>query len=255
MKNHDMQRSIWNREYEKYQEYSVENWKLAYIKRIFSALGLNKKDSLLDVGVSACPYIVIEAAKRGCRATGIDLSEEAIKKSDEFSKSAIPKRQRRLAGFRVCAAEKLPFKNNTFTKACSIAVLEHIENDEKAIDEIARVVKPKGKIIVSVPNTYDRTPFLYKIYGRINDKEAGHLRHYNAEELIEKFKKRNFVLEDLIYHAHNVKILQKFLSFFIPSMNRKDSRLWWALEKIDESQSRCPKSFAFSIVMRKEAAP
>jgi ubiquinone/menaquinone biosynthesis C-methylase UbiE len=254
MRNHEVQRSIWNREYKKYQRYSLENWKLAYLKRIFGALELNRKDSLLDVGVSACPYIIIETARKGCHATGIDLSEEAIKKSAEFSRSALPKKQRHLASFKVCAAEKLPFKDNTFTKVCSIAVLEHIKDDKKAIEEIARVVRPNGKIIISVPNTYQRTPFFYRIYGRINDKKVGHLRHYRAEELIDEFRKRNFVLEDLIYHAHNVKILQKLLSFFIPSMNKKDSRLWWALEAIDEKQKNFPKSFAFSIVMKKEVA-
>ena len=254
MNNHEVQTSIWNTAYKKYQEYSLENWKLAYLKRIFSALELNKNDSLLDVGASACPYIVIEAARKGCRATGIDLSEEAIKKSVEFSQIALPKKQRHLASFKVCAAEKLPFKDCTFTKACSIAVLEHIENDKKAIEELARVVKPNGKILLSVPNTYQRTPLFYRLYGRINDKKVGHLRHYRAEELIDEFKKRNFILEDLIYHAHNVKILQKLLSFFIPSMNKKDSRLWWALEEIDKKQKSSPKSFAFSIVMKKGAA-
>ena len=54
----------------------------------------------------------------------------------------------------VCSATKLPFKNNTFDTHLSFEVLEHIDTPFDYFSEAARVVKPKGYIIFSVPFLY-----------------------------------------------------------------------------------------------------
>ena len=43
---------------------------------------------------------------------------------------------------------KLPFKDNSFDKAICIDVLEHIIDDMSVINEIKRVLKPKGEAII-----------------------------------------------------------------------------------------------------------
>jgi ubiquinone/menaquinone biosynthesis C-methylase UbiE len=48
-------------------------------------------------------------------------------------------------------AEKIPFKNNTFDSVFCLCVLEHLKKPKQAIKEMARVLKPKGKLILIVP--------------------------------------------------------------------------------------------------------
>lgn len=45
----------------------------------------------------------------------------------------------------------LPFDNNTFDWVLCNHVLEHIEDDHKAMSELFRVLKPSGKAILQVP--------------------------------------------------------------------------------------------------------
>lgn len=62
----------------------------------------------------------------------------------------------------VASVYELPFDNNQFDLVLCIAVLEHLENPQKAIQEMRRVLKIGGKIIVSVP-------FLFPIHDAPGD--------------------------------------------------------------------------------------
>lgn len=48
--------------------------------------------------------------------------------------------------------EKLPFKDGAFDKVMCKGALDHFPNPEKAIEEMARVLKPHGKAIISIAN-------------------------------------------------------------------------------------------------------
>ena len=55
-------------------------------------------------------------------------------------------------------AENLPFETNSFDLALLVEVLEHLEQPEKAVEELARVLKVGGQAIVSMP-------FAFRIHG------------------------------------------------------------------------------------------
>ncbi len=50
--------------------------------------------------------------------------------------------------------EKLPWPNDTFNSIISFEVLEHLPYPAKSIIEIARVLKPNGTLLVTVPFLY-----------------------------------------------------------------------------------------------------
>jgi len=52
---------------------------------------------------------------------------------------------------RVADVTDLPFENNFFDKVFVLDVLEHVEDLDKAIEEIKRVLKTDGNIILSGP--------------------------------------------------------------------------------------------------------
>lgn len=55
----------------------------------------------------------------------------------------------------LCAnVTKLPFKDKSFKTVISNCVLEHIQNIDEALSEIHRVLKPKGRLMITVPSEY-----------------------------------------------------------------------------------------------------
>ena len=194
-KHHEQQKRYFDIEFKSYDKYRLENWRRGYINRIFPALniGNNKDDLYLDIGVGGSGYTVIEAARRGCKAVGIDISLEGIKKAKYFALSQLGE-ENNMCSFVVCIAENLPFKGNSYTQISSVAVLEHVPDDDVAIAEIARVTKPRGKVFITVPNTYKRILPIFALPRYIHDKPVGHLRHYKAEDLIAKFSRCVFTV-------------------------------------------------------------
>jgi len=76
------------------------------------------------------------------------------------------------------------FENKSFDSAVCLNVIEHIEDDEKALKNINKLLEKKGKLIVFSP--------AHKwAYGTL-DKYLGHVRRYTKEELIKKFENSGF---------------------------------------------------------------
>ncbi len=59
-------------------------------------------------------------------------------------------------------AKKLPFKDKEFNIALLFQVLEHVDSPREVIKEAARVLKPNGAIVISVP-------FLYPLHDMPHD--------------------------------------------------------------------------------------
>lgn len=66
--------------------------------------------------------------------------------------------------FFMAYGEDLPFENESFDFIHCLTVLEHVNNIEKCIDEMIRVLKPTGKIIIDTPNYSFPQERHYKIY-------------------------------------------------------------------------------------------
>ncbi len=58
------------------------------------------------------------------------------------------------ADIQLAAGEALPYANDSFDLVLSHEVLEHVQDDAQAVAEIVRVLKPKGRAIVFVPNRW-----------------------------------------------------------------------------------------------------
>jgi predicted SAM-dependent methyltransferase len=85
-----------------------------------------------------------------------------------------------------CQADlrNLPFKDNTFDSVFASHVLEHIQDDEKAIAEVRRVIKSGGIAILPVPIISKKTIE----YSYPNSYESDHVRAPGLD-YFEKYKK------------------------------------------------------------------
>lgn len=97
---------------------------------------------VLDIGCGN-GYVLSKYAKEGAEVYGIDITETSIdlcnKRFEYLSLNG---------NFQVANAEELPFSNNSFDCVCSMGVLHHVPDTEKAVNEIHRVLKPGGRIIL-----------------------------------------------------------------------------------------------------------
>jgi ubiquinone/menaquinone biosynthesis C-methylase UbiE len=108
---------------------------------------------VLDVG-SGNGYVLGNYAQQGAKVYGVDISQTSIdlcKRRFEY--------QGLHGHFYVANAEEMPFQSDAFDCVCSMGVLHHTPDMEKAIGEIYRVLKPGGRLIVMV---YHRNSALYR---------------------------------------------------------------------------------------------
>ena len=232
-KQHNFQEKYFDARFSKYHKYKLDNWRISYIKRIFDALGIKKNLNYnnkfyLDVGVGGSGYTVIEAAKKGLFSIGTDSSLVAMKKAKHF---AYIQNVEHLTSFVLCYAENLPFKDNVFSKLSSIAVLEHIVDDEKAVEELARVMKAEAKLFITVPNVFKKISPLLRLPYKLHDKKIGHLRHYSEEDMRKISSQYGLLLKDAYCTGKLPKLLQ--LIFNGKFMGKLGEKLWWLIEERD----------------------
>ncbi len=96
---------------------------------------------VLDAGCGT-GFFSQKAAERGALVTSMDLGENLLAQVAKKCDST------RVVG----SILEMPFENNTFDIVVSSEVIEHIPTPLKAIDEIHRVLKPGGTLVLSTPN-------------------------------------------------------------------------------------------------------
>src|SRR5262249_57059105 len=55
-------------------------------------------------------------------------------------------------------AEPLPYANATLAAVIAADVIEHLSNQRRALEEMGRVLLPKGSLFLSTPNRFSLTP-------------------------------------------------------------------------------------------------
>ena len=225
-------------------EYSLENWRLSMVNRIFDPVVNEKINTYLDIGCGATGYTVIEAAKRNnWLSFGADISLEAMLRANNLAKK---QGLGDMTAFFVCSAQNLPFQKSSFDYISAVSLLEHLDNDKKTIENIHKILKESGYFYVCVPNSYKNIwPFLWPLYYYF-DHKVGHKRHYSSKNIISKMQKNKlFKLKKLYYNGHLIKLWQLFLE----KINLIDDKYWWQLEKKDINKN--PSGMQLNAIFQK----
>jgi ubiquinone/menaquinone biosynthesis C-methylase UbiE len=91
-----------------------------------------------------------------------------------------------LKAIQVHLGEELPFEDASFDVVTMLAVLEHIEHEQAILKEIYRVLKPGGKLVLTVPSVWAQPVLEFLSYRlRIVDEAEirDHKRYYDRQKL------------------------------------------------------------------------
>ncbi len=106
-------------------------------RQAIKELKLEFSDRVLDVGCNSGN--LVRKLLASCRdAVGVDINREAIEKSG-------------LGNLLFMSAESLDFEDESFDKIVSIHTIEHIPDIKKALNEMGRVVKDGGRVVLAFP--------------------------------------------------------------------------------------------------------
>lgn len=101
---------------------------------------------VLDAGMGP-GRLLLTLSERGWEVSGVDASEQMV----ALARRRVPGARERL----MCASvERLPFPHSSFDAVVATGLLEYAGYAPRAISELARVLRPGGLAVLSVPNPW-----------------------------------------------------------------------------------------------------
>jgi len=179
---------------------------------------------VLDVGCGP-GVMVADMLERNCEFWGVDVSKEMIRQGEE-----------RFGGndkvhLSTGTAEVLDFPDNTFDTVMSMGVIEFVDNDQQAFDEMMRVLKPGGTLIIAYmsklspfrlwrdyvfyPLTSLVRPVFYRFTRRLRKPHIKQ-RTYTEKSMRNLLGQNQYTVLDVVYCNFNI---------FLPPLEHIFSRL------------------------------
>jgi arsenite methyltransferase len=115
-------------------------------RRALALIGLRSEERLLDVASGTGASAILAAREFGCVAAAVDYSPEAVLAAQGASDAAgLCDR----VGFAEGDAEDLPFPGGSFDAALCECSLSTFPDQESALAELHRVLRPGGRLAIS----------------------------------------------------------------------------------------------------------
>src|SRR5690242_9437722 len=130
--------------------------------------GVTARACALDTGTSAGVNLRMLRELGFRNVTGLDISEDAIAFCEEKGFGPVEHGD-------ICA---MPFAADSFDLVLATDVIEHVEEDDGALREIARVLRPGGTLLLTVP--------AFDLLWGLQDRVAQHKRRYRLKPLADK---------------------------------------------------------------------
>jgi SAM-dependent methyltransferase len=89
----------------------------------------------------------------------------------------------------------LPFRDASLDGLCLVEVIEHIVRAEQLVEEMARVLRPGGWLVLTTPNVVHWTYRWRALTGHAPKQEGYHYRFFTRERLARMLAARGFALE------------------------------------------------------------
>ena len=157
---------------------------------------------LLDIGCGAGRHS-FEALRRGYQVVAADLDAAVLKDVKAMGAAMIAENEVPRSGSLACvnaSALELPFADGSFDVVIASEVMEHISTDRAALEEIERVTRPGGSVVVTVPRRWPER-MCWALSKEYHSAAGGHVRIYKSAEMKEKLTAAGLILLGS-HHAH-----------------------------------------------------
>jgi SAM-dependent methyltransferase len=142
-----------------------------------------ESETALDIG-SSISSLLWHLREKADRVVAIDVDLLSLTELSSVRAPVLPVQ---------ASSRALPIRSGSVDTVFLLDVLEHVDDERATIDEIDRVLRPNGKMILSVPNKgsfqfLDPQNLRLRVNGRLNDKFRH--RHYSLAELVKVLSPR-----------------------------------------------------------------
>jgi SAM-dependent methyltransferase len=157
------------------------HWWFAGRRKLFAdelkRAGVSAEARVLDVGTGTGSNLRMLRDLGFTRVTGLDASDEAIRFCAAKGLNIVRKGD-------ICA---MPFADASFDVILATDVIEHVDDDGRAASEIARVLAPHGRALITVPA-------FQSLWG-LQDRKAQHKRRYRMRPLLRLLRSQGMQVE------------------------------------------------------------
>jgi SAM-dependent methyltransferase len=133
--------------------------------RLIAGMGVPSDARVLDIGTSTGTNLRMLGELGYTRFEGLDASDDAVRWCAAKGLGKVTRGD-------VCS---IPFPDASFDLVLATDIIEHVDDDARALDEIRRVLKPGASVVITVPA-------FQSLWG-LQDEVAHHKRRYRGAQL------------------------------------------------------------------------
>jgi len=179
---------------------SYDTWRLTRLgsvtkarelELIFQLAGPLQGRRLLDVGCGDGMYLV-EAARRGAQVSGVDMSQAMLIVARRRAADASVKVELNRGDI-----QALPFEDDTFDIVTAITVLCIAPDPQQAVDEMARVLTPGGRLVIGELGRWNTWAAWRRLRAWLGSKTWRQATFRSSRELIDLAHQSGLHVEDV----------------------------------------------------------
>ena len=170
----------------------------------FAKFPVTPGERVLDLGCGGGRH-AFEAYRRGARVVAADLDAGELATVNGMFAAMSMEGEARPPAAAVAIrgdATKLPFGDGVFDKVIVAEILEHVPDDQAAMSEVARVLRPGGVAAVTVPAWLPER-VCWALSREYHEVPGGHVRIFTRPELELKLRRAGLVVTGG-HHAHGL---------------------------------------------------
>lgn len=165
---------------------------------------IQKEDLFLDIGCWDGSLVKKLIQDKKCNAFGLDIDRKKLALASPEIKNKLKYGD---------ATRKIPFKNK-FDWILISEVIEHVESDEKLLENISSSLKTGGHLILTTPRSVTGFQIWDPAWVRWKFGGPRHY-HFSIDELDKKLAEHNIIIEDLAIGGSFLWVMYRWINVLL----------------------------------------